>query len=153
MARNKVITKEMAMELAADTPLLRRASEGQPKRGEGKIVQVFTNVNMGKGHDGLNALCTAHDIDVSDLDPGHYVVFTNRAMDKVKIFGSNNVIAYLKLPVGTHVSLASLALIPIAFQGSPNIEYDQSLGEFFGAHETVRRAQRREGHAADVDVD
>lgn len=125
----------------AEEPLLPQPDNGRPARGAGRVVQLFTNVSMGKGHDGLAMLCDEYGIDVVNLEPGQYVVFTNRRRDKVKVFAANNVLAYLKLPQGHFLSLETIALIPTAFRGTADIEHDRTLREVFQGGAEARRVR------------
>lgn len=119
--------EEVVIQAAIKSPDMTR-----PRGASGRIVQLFVNVSMGMQHNGLSLLCEEYGIKVSDLEPGQWVCFTNRARDKIKVYGANNVLAYVRLPPGATVSLEAVALIPLAFKGSPDIDLTAELAKIFG---------------------
>ena len=68
-------------------------------------------------------------IDITELKPGQYVLFINSHKDKLKLYACNNVVAYLKLPSGQRLNMATIQLIPKAFRGTGTIDYDKALKE------------------------
>lgn len=94
-----------------------------------RLLQVFFNSDLRCSHDGLSQLAKEHDINVSALEPGEYVIFVNSAKNRLKLYASNNVLAYLKLDSGKGIDLRTIALIPKAFKASGKLDYDQALKE------------------------
>lgn len=94
-----------------------------------KVLQCFLNADLRCGHEGLSALAKQSGIDITKLQPGQYVLFINSSKDKLKLYASNNVVAYLKLSTGQRLNMATIQLIPKAFQGTGRIDYDKALKE------------------------
>lgn len=95
----------------------------------GSIVHFFGDTDLRCQHNGLSEIAKKEKIDVGKLLPGEYVVYVNHARDRVKLFTSSNVIAYLRLKTGK-IDLRTIQFIPKAFEGSGRIDYDKSLKEF-----------------------
>lgn len=89
-----------------------------------RIIRYFPDTDLRSGHDGLAKIAREKKIDVRSLGAGEYLVFTNSAKNKVKVFTGGNVIAYLKSK--TKIDMRTIALIPKYFNGG-EIRYDQAL--------------------------
>lgn len=96
------------------------------KAAEPKIVRYFPEVFMGNGHNGLSKIAIEHDIDISRLDAGEYVVFMNKAQTALKMFTMGRVIAHLKMPKGTRIDPRVIALLPRFFSGK-SIDYNSAI--------------------------
>ena len=104
----------------------------EPKKIEspvGRVLQCFLNADLRCGHEGLAILAKQNGIDITELKPGQYVLFINSHKDKLKLYACNNVVAYLKLPSGQRLNMATIQLIPKAFRGTGTIDYDKALKE------------------------
>lgn len=93
-----------------------------------RLLRVFLNADMRNGHDGLKQLAKTEKLDLAKLEPGEYVLFLNSARDRLKLFATDNIFAYLKLDRG-RIDLRTLSKIPRAFSGSGKIDYDATLKE------------------------
>lgn len=93
-----------------------------------RVIRCFLNVRLSSGHVGLAEFAKKNKLNVTALNPGEYVVFINRAQDRVKVYASNNIIAYLRLPSGQRLDLRVIQQIPSAFNGT-KINYDEALRE------------------------
>ncbi len=93
----------------------------------GQILQCFLNADLRCGHDGLASLAKKHDLNVTKLIPGQYVVFINSARNRLKVYAASNVIAYLKLATGGRIDLNTVREIPRVFNGSGKIDYEEAL--------------------------
>jgi hypothetical protein len=94
-----------------------------------KILRVFMDVPMYLGHDGLTQLAKEDGVNLSQLAEGEMVVFINHQKDKIKLYAPNNVLAYVRNEKRHPINLATISLIPKAFQGSGRIDYDGALKE------------------------
>ena len=92
----------------------------------GRIIQVFMNVSMINGHDGLAEIAKAQGIKTNEIDPGSYVVFVNSAKDRIKVYAAGQTVAYVRLEKGRKVDLRVIREIPNVFRGG-KIEYDKAL--------------------------
>ena len=93
------------------------------------IVQCFFGADLRAGHEGLAKLARKHDLNVSTLAPGQYVIFINSHKDKLKLYAASNVIAYLRLERGRKIDLNAIREIPRVFQGRGRLDYDAALKE------------------------
>ncbi len=83
----------------------------------GKIIRYFPGADLRCQHAGLAKMAKARGINVHKLKPGEYVIFTNNAKDKLKMFTTGNTVAYLKMPDGQRLNLNVIAKIPKFFTG------------------------------------
>jgi hypothetical protein len=109
-------------------PVLNRP-DFQSARGSGQIVQVVLNSDLRSGHLGLTKAAKGLGISTEKLEPGQYVVFVNTAQNRVKLYTSNQIIAYWKVEKGRRVDLNTLRLIPYAFRSKGSLQYDGLLRE------------------------
>lgn len=89
-----------------------------------KITQVFMDVDMRNGHEGLSLLAKKFDIDPRKLPQNHMLVFINRKQTHLKVFVAGNIIAHTKRD---RISLDAIREIPRAFAYSGRIDYDEAL--------------------------
>jgi len=94
----------------------------------GRIVRVFLDVNLAQGHDGLRDEAKRGKVTTDKLEPGEYVVFVNRAQDRVKIYTGNGVLAYLRSK-GQRIDLSVISKIPAAFKNNGKLDYDSELAK------------------------
>lgn len=92
-----------------------------------KIIQLFTNVHMGLGHDGLGAIAKQHKKDPAKLGAGEVLMFLNRQHDKLKVLGPFGVLAYLRMPNNNRITLEAIQFIPTCLGGDGSIDYDTAL--------------------------
>lgn len=89
-----------------------------------KILRVFLDVNMQKGHKGLMEHAKKYSVSVLKLQPQEHVVFINSKGDKMKIYSANNVVSYRredkKLELGTLQHFAECF-------GADGFAYDEAL--------------------------
>lgn len=91
-----------------------------------KIIRYFPNTHLGNSHTGLKAIAKEHGVNLDQLSPGEFVVFTNRAKTGVKIFTRGNTLSYTRAPGSERLDLETIRLIPTYFQGGA-FQYDQAL--------------------------
>jgi hypothetical protein len=93
-----------------------------------RVLRVILNTNLGNGHDGLKKIAAkVAGIGIEKLQAGEYLVFINSARDKMKVYASGNIIAYLRLPRGQILNLATIQEIPRVFRGDGQIDYPAAL--------------------------
>ena len=90
-----------------------------------KIIRVFFDSDMRGQHKALSERASDVRINTGNLRNGEYLVFVNRAEDRIKIFAANNIVAYYKSPRG-RIDRNTIALIPQVFEGG-RINYDRAL--------------------------
>lgn len=108
------------------------------------IRQVFLNTDFRNSHDGLAAIALNNGIDVSKLAHGEFVLFLNAHKDRIKLYTSNNVLAYMKMPHRHRVEMRTLRLIPEAFMASGRIQYDETLKEVLMKELKITRRRKVE---------
>lgn len=114
-----------------------------------KIKQVFFNVSMINGHDGLTRIVkleqkkvpNEHRVRAEQLNPGELLVFINTQRNKLKILAANGVMAYLKLRSG-RLDLQAIQYIPNALQGN-TIDYDKALAYRMGKMLSVTKPHQK----------
>lgn len=89
------------------------------------ILRVFINADLRAGHDGLSQLAKENGIKTSEIEPGSFLVFINTGKNKLKVYASNQVIAYLKLPNGK-INMNTIRELPKVFNGR-SINYSEAL--------------------------
>lgn len=82
-----------------------------------KIIQVFFNVDMRNGVDGLMAIAEKAEIDLAKVSPGHFLVFINSRKNRLKLFASKDVYAYYRSTEGP-INMLMIQHLPRAFNGS-----------------------------------
>lgn len=96
------------------------------KPSQGSILQVFLCTDMRCAHEGLRMIAKSGGVDVDKLQPNHYVVFINNAKDRLKLYASNQTVAY-HYRKGERLDLRAIAEIPKVFGGSGRLNYDRAL--------------------------
>lgn len=104
-----------------------------------RITRVFLNVDIRNGHIGLAQLAKEHRIDVNKLDNGEIVVFINTKRNKMKVYASNQVLAYVSRD--TRISLDAVKFIPLAFGARGRFDYDEALR--LSVNEALAKGQRK----------
>ncbi len=93
-------------------------------------IKAIFDVNLGKGHQGLSEIAASLGVKTDSLDRGQFVLFLNKAQTAVKVFASNNVVAYYKNPDRKPMTMVQLANIPRCFNGHSfewNIKLEKQL--------------------------
>jgi hypothetical protein len=98
------------------------------KRSAQKIIRFFPQTDMRNGHDGLAKIAKDNKINVSDLNVGEYVIFTNKKKNAIKMYAPNHIIVHQRLPSGAKLDMRVISLIPKYFNGS-KINLDAALKE------------------------
>lgn len=111
-----------------------------PTKSHGRVIHVFLNSDMRNGHEGLALTARQNKIDIAQLQPGQYLVFINSKKDRLKVYAAFGVVAYLRLPSGQTLNMESIRLIPRAFNGGINLDYDKALRETL--EEALQRRNR-----------
>lgn len=93
---------------------LSSAENHRPNRNN-RVLEIFSNVDLRKGHHGLQEIAKKSGHDVDKLQIGQYIVFINRAKTALKVFAPGNIVAYQKMPNNTQVDLRTLKHIPTFF--------------------------------------
>lgn len=87
----------------------------------------MNNTNLQNGHDGLKLIAKKQlGVDINALGAGEMVAFLNRAGDKVKVYASGDVIAYMRAAKDRKIDPRTIALIPKYFSGT-TINYDKAI--------------------------
>lgn len=88
-----------------------------------KLIHVFQEVSMRKGHPGLTELAMKQKLDPQRLKLGEYIVFINRPLTALKLFATGNTVAHFKMPDGAgRLDMRTIAMIPRFFNGK-QIDY------------------------------
>lgn len=90
-----------------------------------RVIRCFLDTDIRMGHPGLTLLAKKEKIVMSELGHGEFVIFVNRARNKVKVFAPGNVLAYLRLERGT-LDLRAIQEIPKVFGAKGKIDLDQA---------------------------
>lgn len=106
----------------AEVAVTDRPDWAAPTAKQGRVVQLFFNVNLIKAHRGLGMLAHEYDIDLGRLEPGQYVGFLNRRRTAIKLFTSGNIYAYLRLHEG-QITADIVNQIPRVFQSPAGIAF------------------------------
>jgi hypothetical protein len=93
-----------------------------------KIIRFFPDTFMGNGHDGLARIAKRHDIDVTNLRWGEYVIFMNKNKTALKLYSQGNLIAHLRMTGSNTIDMHTISMIPRFFNGT-RINYDAALRE------------------------
>lgn len=89
-------------------------------------LRMFFNLNMRNSHDGLIAIAAKENVKTDELDRGEYIVFINRKQDKLKLYATADVIAYLRMKPGNKINMGIIKYLPTVFNGR-KIDYDKAL--------------------------
>ena len=93
-----------------------------------RVIRFFPETFMGNGHAGLAAIAKKHNVDVSNLKWGEYVIFMNTNQNALKLYSQGGLIAHLKMPGSAKIDLETISLIPRFFNGG-HISYESALKE------------------------
>lgn len=93
-----------------------------------RLVRYFPDTHLGNGHAGLAEIAKTHDINVSRLDFGEFVIFVNKKQTALKLYAPGNIVAYLKMPGSARINPKVIAMIPRFFNGV-EIDYGRALKE------------------------
>jgi len=104
-----------------------------------KILRVFINVDMRNGHNGLTALAKEHKTNVGKLAPGEFVIFINAARTKLKAYGTNEVLSYVRQD--KRISLDAIRYLPMAFKAKQKFDYDSALS--MAVNDALAKGQRK----------
>lgn len=115
-------------------------SDKAPPASTGRIIQCFMDADLRGGHDWLADMARTHKINVKSLQPGEFVVFVNRAQDKIKMYASHNIVAYMKLEGGRRVTFDLICEIPRAFNANGRLDANKAMRD---AAEKVFRPRRQ----------
>ena len=91
-----------------------------------KIVEIFFDVHLSKGHVGLAEYAKKRRFDVTGLKPGQFALFYNRKLSAVKAYGANGVCLYVRNTDNRQFNLRALRLLP-RFLSEGDIGYDKAL--------------------------
>lgn len=91
-----------------------------------KILRYFPDSDLRGQHLSLSIQASRAGLNVNSLGAGDFLVFVNRKRDKVKLFASGNVVAYLKMPDGKKLDPRVIQYLPRHFNGS-KINYDAAM--------------------------
>ena len=116
----------------------------QRRPARNRIVRVFLECSMSRGHQGLMELARTVNVDVTNLGPGEFVIFINRAKTALKMYAAANILVHLKMPEGRKLNMEAVRFIPVAFNAvEMRVDYDaansMALEESF-----KRRAERNQ---------
>lgn len=104
-----------------------------------RVVRIFFNADFRCQHDGLYKVAKAKKVDIFNLREHEAVVFINNARNKVKMFTSSGVLAYLRLEGSNKVDAATIAEIPRAFSGNIKVAYNRALQKTLKERMPARR--------------
>jgi hypothetical protein len=99
-----------------------------------KAVHLFLDTDMRCGHYGLFLVAKKSKVLIQTLRPGEAVIFINTAKNKIKTFGPNGVVSYLRVDKGirpTSFDSFTDAVSPgMKMQFSPSVRAEllQALG-------------------------
>ncbi len=102
------------------------------------IIKYFPNVDMRLGHIGLASFCKKNGVEIQNLRAGEFIVFTNSAFNRIKIFAAGNTIAYQKSWNNRKIPVRLIGLLPKFFNGA-SLNFDAAMKE---AVELAYRAKR-----------
>lgn len=85
------------------------------------IIQLFTEVNMGKQHNGLREIAKKGNINVDRLKHGEFVVFLNKKANAMKVWATSGVLGYMKTT--SRYSIDDVAMFVRAFDAPHSPHY------------------------------
>lgn len=93
-----------------------------------KCVNVFLDVDMRSGHQGLTIYAKKKGVDLRAMNNGHAVVFINRARNKMKCYSYNGVLSYYRSDdVKRPIDLTTIEMFPRAFSPDGSMDYNKAL--------------------------
>jgi len=104
-----------------------------------KLIRYFPETDMRNGHRGLMKIALAKKINVKTLKHGEFVVFTNKKMNKLKMFGvGGNFIAYLSLPKERSIDKEAIQYLPATMNGG-QLDYSKAIERRIDRQVSTRR--------------
>ncbi len=92
-----------------------------------RVVRAVYDADFRCSHPGLTKIAQKLGVNPQELNEGEFLVFLNRPQNAVKIFASNNTIAYFKMPKPSQrVNLKIISMIPRFFNGT-SLNYEGAL--------------------------
>jgi hypothetical protein len=91
-----------------------------------KILQYFPDCDLRGQHNGLSIIAKKANLDTRSLGAGEFLVFVNRKRNRLKMYTSGNVVAYLKMPDGKYIDPRVIQYLPKHFNGA-KINYDAAM--------------------------
>lgn len=95
-----------------------------------KVIRFFPESDLRCSHDGLYKIAKKNGIEVSNLNPGEFLVFANAAQSMLKIYAPGNIIAFIKHPLKHKIDFNVVRYIPRFFNGT-EFNYDATLKKIF----------------------
>lgn len=109
---------------------IENAQQIAKKTNSTKIIRFLQNTDLRCMHEGLAKVAKDEGVDVTDLNPGEFVVFANSRMTGIKVYAPGNVIAYLKSPDNHRIEIRAIQYLPRFFNGT-EFNYSGALKKFF----------------------
>ena len=103
------------------------------------VIRCFLDVDMRCQHFGLSKHAKKHKVDIDKLKPGQHVMFTNRAMNRVKIYSAGGVLSYLASK--DRLDMAAVGQIPACFGADIQVKYASAIKRIFLARE-IKKGRR-----------
>jgi len=95
----------------------------------GKILHWIPDVHMANCHDGLAEIAKKKlKINVADLRPGEFVIFTNASFTAIKAYGAGETILHHRSPDRQRLNPKAAMLLPHFIKGQ-DINYDKALAK------------------------
>jgi len=124
------------MQLALTDKQYERTLTTRPQAN--RIVRYIPETDMRNGHYGLFKVARKAGLDVRTIDPGSFVVFTNRNLDKMKVFGGGGMlVSYISLPRGHRINVNVIRELPRFFKGG-SFDYTAAVGRTITRSLTTR---------------
>jgi hypothetical protein len=124
------VAKKKVIKVLSQVVATRGDSSVSPaSRSPYRLLDIFLNADFRNRHEGLSLLAKTRNIDVSRLEPGHFVVFVNSAKSTVWLYAANGVLSGRKLPKGETLDLRSIRYIVDAFRATGRFEYDEAMAK------------------------
>ena len=91
-----------------------------------RIVRFFRASDLRCGHEGLATYANSLGYGVNTLRPGEFLVFLNRAENRMKIMTTSGLLLYIKQPDERRFDLSIIKYLPRFFNGR-TINYQNAL--------------------------
>lgn len=117
-----------------------------PIQSGGSLVQVILDVDLRNGHDGLLELGRKKGVDWARIQPGQYVAFVNRQLNRFMLLGVSPsrrgaIIIYYKSYAG-RIDRQEIETLPQAFGINRRITAPAAVNEQIDAEVEFKRARR-----------
>lgn len=83
--------------------------------GTNRVIRYFPNSDLRCSHDGLRKVALDNGVDPWKLSQGEFLVFSNTAQNKIKVYAAGNLLAYLKAP--NRIDMDVVRQLPRFFNG------------------------------------